>query len=87
LEYIEKGYIDATLINKTATDEYMGILLMEDWNNGGLKNIPVSSDNVAAGVNPVPENMYNTAAVIDKNNVKFFVAANMPQIQTDLYNH
>ena len=43
LEFIAKGYIDATLINKTATDEYLAILIMEDWNNGGLKNIPVSS--------------------------------------------
>jgi len=87
LEYIQKGYIDATLINKTATDEFMAILVMEDWNNGGLKNIPVSSDNAAAGVNPVPENMYNTAAVIDANNVEYFLAENMPVIETDLYNY
>ncbi len=87
LEYIAKGYIDATLINKTATDEYMAILLMEDWNNGGLKDIPVSSDNEAAGVNPVPENMYNTAAVIDAENVDFFVAENMPTFETSLYNY
>jgi ribose transport system substrate-binding protein len=87
LEAIGKGYIDATLINKTATDEYMAILLMEDWNVGGLKNIPISSDNAAAGVNPLPENMYNTAAVIDKNNVQYFLAENMPKIQSDLYNH
>jgi ABC-type sugar transport system substrate-binding protein len=87
LEYIGKGYIAATLINKTATDEYLAILLMQDWNDGGLKNIPVSSDNKAAGVNPVPENMYNTAAVIDKNNVQYFLAENMPTIETSLYNH
>mgnify|MGYP006279989313 CR=1 FL=1 len=87
LEYIGKGYIDATLINKTATDEFLAILLMEDWNNGGLKDIPVSSDNEAAGVNPVPENMYNTAAVIDADNVDFFVAENMPTFDTNLYNY
>jgi len=87
LEYIGKGYIDATLINKTATDEYMAILLMEDWNDGGLKNIPISSDNAAAGVNPVPENMYNTAAVIDADNVNYFLAENMPTIETSLYNY
>ena len=73
LEFIANGYIDATLINKTATDEYMAILIMEDWNNGGLKNIPISSDNEAAGVNPVPENMYNTAAVIDADNVDYLL--------------
>lgn len=87
LEYIGKGYIDATLINKTATDEYMAILLMEDWNIGGLKNIPISSDNAAANVNPLPENMYNTAAVIDADNVDYFVAENMPTIETSLYNY
>jgi len=87
LEFIAKGYIDATLINKTATDEFLAILIMEDWNNGGLKNIPVSSDNAAAGVNPVPENMYNTAAVIDADNVDFFVAENMPTFDTSLYNY
>ncbi len=87
LEYIGKGYIDATLINKTATDEYMAILLMEDWNKGGLKNIPISSDNEAATVNPLPENMYNTAAVIDADNVEYFIAENMPTIDTSLYNY
>lgn len=87
LEYIGKGYIDATLINKTAADEFMAILIMEDWNNGGLKNIPISSDNAAAGVNPVPENMYNTAAVIDADNVNYFLAENMPTIETSLYNY
>lgn len=87
LEFIASGYIDATLINKTATDEYLAILLMEDWNNGGLANIPVSSDNAAAGVNPVPENMYNTAAVIDADNVDYFFAENMPTFETSLYNY
>ena len=87
LEFIGKGYIDATLINKTATDEYMAILLMEDWNNGGLKNIPISSDNAAAGIDPIPENMYNTAAVIDAKNVKYFTAENMPKITSKLYNY
>ncbi len=86
LEYIGKGFIDATLCNKTATDEYLGILLMEDWNNGGLKNIPLSSDNAAAGINPVPDNMYNTAFAITKDNVQYFTSDVMPDIKTDLYN-
>ncbi len=87
LEYIGKGYIDATLINKTATDEYMAILLMEDWNVGGLQGIPISADNAAANVNPLPENMYNTAAVIDAGNVQYFTAENMPTFETSLYNY
>lgn len=87
LEFIDKGYITSTLINKTATDEYMAILIMEDWNNGGLKNIPISADNAAARINPVPEHMYNTAAIIDKDNVKYFLVDNMPSIDTKLYNY
>jgi ribose transport system substrate-binding protein len=86
LDYIEKGYIAATLCNKTATDEYMGILLMEDWNNGGLKNVPLSSNNAAAGITAVPENMYNTAFAITKANVQYFKAAVMPDTKTSLYN-
>jgi ribose transport system substrate-binding protein len=87
LEYIKKGFIDATLINKTATDEYLAILLMQDWNDGGLKNIPISGDNAKAGIDPLPEHMYNTVAVIDAKNVDLFMASGMPVIKTDLYNH
>ncbi len=86
LDFVEKGYIDATLINKTAGQEFMAMLVLEDWNNGGLKNIPISSDNKAAGLNPVPDNMYNTAVVIDKNNVQYFKSSAMPDLKTDLYN-
>jgi ribose transport system substrate-binding protein len=86
LDYIEKGYIAATLCNKTATEEYMAILVMEDWNNGGLKNVPLSSDNAAAGISAVPDNMYNTAFAITKDNVQYFKAAVMPDIKTSLYN-
>ncbi len=86
LDFIEKGFIDATLINKTAGQEFMAMLVLEDYNNGGLKNIPISSDNAKAGVNPVPDNMYNTAVVIDKTNVQYFKAEAIPKIDTKLYN-
>ena len=86
LQFIAEGYIDATLINKTAGQEFVAMLVMEDWNNGGLKNMPISSDNAAAGINPVPENMYNTAVVIDATNVMYFTSDVMPDLQTDLYN-
>jgi ribose transport system substrate-binding protein len=86
LEFIDRGYISATLCNKTATDEYMAILVMEDWNNGGLKNIPLSSDNAAAGITAVPDNMYNTVFAITKDNVRYFTADVMPDIRTSLYN-
>jgi hypothetical protein len=78
----KKNFSAATLCNKTATDEYLAILLIEDWNNGGLKNISLSSDNAAAGINPVPDNMFNTAFVITKDCVRFFKAAAIPDIKT-----
>lgn len=86
LDFIEKGFIDATLINKTAGQEIMAMLVLEDWNNGGLKMMPISSDNAKAGINPVPDNMYNTAVVIDKTNVQYFKTDAMPKTTTSLYN-
>lgn len=86
LQFIIDGYIDATLINKTAGQEFVAMLILEDWNNGGLKNMPISSDNAAAGLNPVPENMYNTAVIIDATNVEYFTQDAMPEHKTDLYN-
>ncbi len=85
LEYIEKGFIDATLINKTATSAYLSILLLEAYNNGSYGNIPISGDNVAAGVNPFPKYMYNGTIIITKENVSDFMAENIPQYKTDLY--
>jgi ribose transport system substrate-binding protein len=86
LDYIEKGYIAATLCNKTAAQEYMCILIFEDWANGGLKNVPMSSDNNAAGITAVPENMFNTAFAITQANVQYFKASVMPDLKTSLYN-
>ncbi len=68
VEYIQKGLIRATVINKTATDAYMSILLLEAYNdqNIGLKNVPVSRDNAKANVNIMPETMYEHTVIIDK---------------------
>jgi len=81
IEYIQKGYIRSSIINKTATDAYMSILLLEAYNdqNIGLKNIPVARDNEKAGVNIMPEIMYEHTVVIDKNNVEEFLYKNLPR--------
>lgn len=86
LQYIDAGYISSTMCNKTGTDEYMAILVMEDYNNGGLKNVPLSSDNIAAGITGVPDNMYNTAFAITQENVQYFFVDVLPDLSTDLYN-
>lgn len=88
LEYIELGYIDATLINKTATSAFLSILLLEAYNNAhdaGFADIPISGDNVAANANPFPKFMYNGTITIDKSNVEKFLAKNIPQYKTDAY--
>lgn len=81
VEYIQKGLIRSTLIDKTATDSYMSILLLEAYNdeNTGLKNVPVARDNAKAGVNIIPETMFEKAVVIDKNNVEEFLYKNLPR--------
>lgn len=88
LEYIKKGLIDSTLINKTATSAYLSIMLLEAWNNRarGFAELPISGDNTDAGVNPFPKYMYNGTISIDKDNVDKFLAGNIPQFKTDLYN-
>jgi ribose transport system substrate-binding protein len=80
LECIEAGDIDATVVNKTALQSFMAIQMLEAYNdqNIGLANAPISSDNKAAGVTPFPQYMYMGTEVIDKDNIQYFVAQNMP---------
>lgn len=81
LEYIQKGFIRSTVINKTAVDSFMAILLLEAYNdtNIGLKTVPVSRDNMKVGLNVPPEVMYEHTAIIDKSNVDEFLYENLPK--------
>ena len=85
LEYIQAGYIDSTLINKTATSAFLSIMLLEAYNNGPFANVPISRDNKAANANPFPKFMYNGTIAITKENVDDFLAENIPQYPTKLY--
>lgn len=87
LEYIAKGYIQASIINKTATSAYQAILMLEAYNNEatGYKNVPISGDNLASDVNPLPEVMYLGTVVITKENVEAFKHDKMPEIKTKLF--
>ena len=75
LDFIAKGVIDATIMNKTALEAYMAIELLEAYNDNkvGLAGVPISDDNKAASVIPMPENVYMGAQVVDKDNVKYFL--------------
>ncbi len=87
LEYIKKGKIDSTLVNKTATSAYLAILLLEAYNDTkyGFANVPISGNNKKAGVDVFPRYMYNGTVIITKDNVNDFVAKNIPQYPTKLY--
>ena len=81
LEFIEKGIIDSTVINKTALCAYMAIQMLEAYNDAtiGLATVPISKDNQAVGVKPFPEFMYMGTEIITKDNVASFIATNIPQ--------
>jgi ribose transport system substrate-binding protein len=81
LEYIEKGIIDSTVINKTALCAYMSIQLLEAYNdaNVGLATVPIARDNKAVGVKPFPEFIYMGTEIITKDNVEEFIGENIPQ--------
>jgi len=83
LECVDSGDIDATLVNKTALQSYMAIQMLEAYNDDkvGLANAPISSDNKAANVIPFPQYIYMGTQVIDKDNIKYFLAANMPKFK------
>src|ERR1700731_853085 len=60
LDYIKQGVIGGPILNKTALEAYMAIQLLEAYNDSkiGLADVPISSDNKAAGVIAMPQNVY-----------------------------
>ena len=81
LEFIQKGIIDSTVINKTALCAYMAIQMLEAYNDEkmGLATVPIARDNKEAGVKPFPEFIYMGTEIITKDNVENFMAKNIPQ--------
>jgi ABC-type sugar transport system substrate-binding protein len=75
LDYIHKGVIGASILNKTALEAYMAIELLEAYNDSkiGLADVPISTNNKSAGVTPMPENVFMGTVVVDKNNVEYFL--------------
>ena len=85
LEYIQDGYIQASLANKTAMQAYLAIGLLELYNNGRFMSVPISADNAAAGLNPFPNRITTGNVVITKDNVSTFMHENMDSYDTELY--
>lgn len=85
LEYIQMGYLNCTLINKTASMPYLALMILNGVNLYGMNDIPLSGDNVAANINPVPEVCYNGTVFITAENVDQFMSDNMPSIDSEYY--
>ncbi len=85
LEYIDAGYVTATIINKTAMQAYLAIGLLELWNTKGFSDVPVSGNNAASGFEVMPQLMYNGSVTIDKSNVEHFMHDRMDTYNTKLY--
>lgn len=83
LDCIKSGEIDASVATKTALEAYLAVAMLEQYNDtdSKLKNVPITKDNAASNVLPVPENTYLGSIVISKENVDNFMHANIPQYQ------
>ncbi len=70
LNYIANGIIDATVAQQTMLMPYYGLLVLYQLNH---HVIPVSNDNIAAGVSGVPRVIDTGTVLVDKSNCKMFM--------------
>jgi len=70
LNFIKKGVIDATVAQQTALMPFYGLSMLINLNHG---EVPISSDNVAAGISGVPRSIDTGTILIDKSNCELFM--------------
>ena len=70
LNYIGNGIIDATVVQQTALMPYYGLMILYHLNH---YEIPISTDNSAAGVTGVPRYIDTGTILVDKNNCELFM--------------
>ncbi len=85
LEYIDKGYVTASIINKTAMQAYLAIGYLELLYTKGFANAPVSDNNQNAKFEIMPQYVYTGSVTIDKSNVQYFMHNKMKNYNTKLY--
>lgn len=85
LEYIQDGYIQASLANKTAMQAYLAIGLLEMYTVNGFSSVPISADNAASHLNVFPKVITTGNVVITEDNVENFIHDNMGDFETRLY--
>jgi len=85
LEYIKSGHIEASLTNRTAMMCYLAVQFLENVTKYGFYDIPITSDNAAAGISVYPPAIYTANVVITKDNVDNFDHNQMDSYDTPLY--
>ncbi len=70
LKQIEEGAIQASVVQQTALMPVYAVAILYQLNRG---NIPISSDNSAAGVSGVPGVIDTGVVLVDKGNYKYFL--------------
>lgn len=80
LEFIKKGLIKGSVINKTALQCFMAVQMLESYHNqNGLAQVPVSANNAASGVIPFPEQVFMGTALVTRDTVDSFMHQKIPQ--------
>lgn len=85
LDYVRKGYVDASLTNRTAAMCYMAVEFLESVTNHDFLNVPITGDNAGSDVSPFPLHIFTGNVIINKDNVDNFDHGNMDSYDTPLY--
>ena len=70
LSYVQEGVIDATVVQQTALMPYYGLFILYQLNH---HEIPISTDNAAAGVTGVPRVIDTGTVLVDASNCQLFM--------------
>lgn len=87
IEYIKSGYINSSLTNRTALMCDLAVAYLDNINNHGLKEVPITADNAASGVAPYPKAIYTGNVIINKDNADNFLHENMDVPENNYYGH
>ena len=83
LEFIKKGLIKGSVINKTALQCFSAVQMLDSWNSpNGLAGVPIAADNKAAGTMPAPQQVLMGTELITRDTVDLFNHQKIPQYRS-----
>jgi len=85
LDYIKRGYIQASLANRTAMMCYLAVSFLENITKYGFLDVPITANNTAAGISVFPPAVFTGNVVINRENVDHFDHFQMQTYDTPLY--